>query len=290
MSELIAFRANDEELELLEKYRKKNGYKSLSLAAREIVIKALHEESSLSAIEPYLKEIEERVAKTSARGTKAALAVMCLQAAQYDKQMMDHLSQLNAGEVFNFAWDMAGSMVAAGQRPGYYKAAKNADFSTSKNLKKIEAIVELTAESDTLYILKSLDEKDIPQWFTAMKTYRECKPYLAINEADPSDEWINTLLNYRQALSDLSEILAKMDIHSPEDFTDRFLTNEWVYSNTQGWIEADEDTRIKRFSRVVSDYCDVLDTNDSDFSCYTHIGWAESWDELLRELGEQNAN
>lgn len=290
MSELIAFRANDEELELLEKYRKKNGYKSLSLAAREIVIKALHEESSLSAIEPYLKEIEERVAKTSARGTKAALAVMCLQAAQYDKQMMDHLSQLNAGEVFNFAWDMAGSMVAAGQRPGYYKAAKNADFSTSKNLKKIEAIVELVAESDTLYILKSLDEKDIPQWFTAMKTYRECKPYLAINEADPSDEWINTLLNYRQALSDLSEILAKMDIHSPEDFTDRFLTNEWVYSNTQGWIEADEDTRIKRFSRVVSDYCDVLDTNDSDFSCYTHIGWAESWDELLRELGEQNAN
>lgn len=290
MSELIAFRANDEELELLEKYRKKNGYKSLSLAAREIVIKALHEESSLSAIEPYLKEIEERVAKTSARGTKAALAVMCLQAAQYDKQMMDHLSQLNAGEVFNFAWDMAGSMVAAGQRPGYYKAAKNADFSTSKNLKKIEAIVELAAESDTLYILKSLDEKDIPQWFTAMKTYRECKPYLAINEADPSDEWINTLLNYRQALSDLSEILAKMDIHSPEDFTDRFLTNEWVYSNTQGWIEADEDTRIKRFSRVVSDYCDVLDTNDSDFSCYTHIGWAESWDELLRELGEQNAN
>lgn len=290
MSELIAFRANDEELELLEKYRKKNGYKSLSLAAREIVIKALHKESNLSAIEPYLKEIEERVARTSARGTKAALAVMCLQAAQYDKQMMDHLSQLNAGEVFNFAWDMAGSMVAAGQRPGYYKAAKNADFSTSKNLKKIEAIVELAAESDTLYILKSLDEKDIPQWFTAMKTYRECKPYLAINEADPSDEWINTLLNYRQALSDLSEILAKMDIHSPEDFTDRFLTNEWVYSNTQGWIEADEDTRIKRFSRVVSDYCDVLDTNDSDFSCYTHIGWAESWDELLRELGEQNAN
>lgn len=290
MSELIAFRANDEELELLEKYRKKNGYKSLSLAAREIVIKALHEESSLSAIEPYLKEIEERVAKTSARGTKAALAVMCLQAAQYDKQMMDHLAQLNAGEVFNFAWDMAGSMVAAGQRPGYYKAAKNADFSTSKNLKKIEAIVELAAESDTLYILKSLDEKDIPQWFTAMKTYRECKPYLAIHEADPSDEWINTLLNYRQALSDLSEILAKMDIHSPEDFTDRFLTNEWVYSNTQGWIEADEDTRIKRFSRVVNDYCDVLDTNDSDFSCYTHIGWAESWDELLRELGEQNAN
>lgn len=290
MSELIAFRANDEELELLEKYRKKNGYKSLSLAAREIVIKALHEESSLSAIEPYLKEIEERVAKTSARGTKAALAVMCLQAAQYDKQMMDHLAQLNAGEVFNFAWDMAGSMVAAGQRPGYYKAAKSADFSTSKNLKKIEAIVELAAESDTLYILKSLDEKDIPQWFTAMKTFRECKPYLTINEADPSDEWITTLLNYRQALSDLSEILAKMDIHSPEDFTDRFLTNEWVYSNTQGWIEADEDTRIKRFSRVVNDYCDVLDTNDSDFSCYTHIGWAESWDELLRELGEQNAN
>lgn len=290
MSELIAFRANDEELELLEKYRKKNGYKSLSLAAREIVIKALHEESSLSAIEPYLKEIEERVAKTSARGTKAALAVMCLQAAQYDKQMMDHLAQLNAGEVFNFAWDMAGSMVAAGQRPGYYKAAKNADFSTSKNLKKIEAIVELAAESDTLYILKSLDEKDIPQWFTAMKTFRECKPYLTINEADPSDEWITTLLNYRQALSDLSEILAKMDIHSPEDFTDRFLTNEWVYSNTQGWIEADEDTRIKRFSRVVNNYCDVLDTNDSDFSCYTHIGWAENWDELLRELGEQNAN
>lgn len=290
MSELIAFRANDEELELLEKYRKKNGYKSLSLAAREIVIKALHEESSLSAIEPYLKEIEERVAKTSARGTKAALAVMCLQAAQYDKQMMDHLAQLNAGEVFNFAWDMAGSMVAAGQRPGYYKAAKSADFSTSKNLKKIEAIVELAAESDTLYILKSLDEKDIPQWFTAMKTFRECKPYLTINEADPSDEWITTLLNYRQALSDLSEILAKMDIHSPEDFTDRFLTNEWVYSNTQGWIEADEDTRIKRFSRVINDYCDVLDTNDSDFSCYTHIGWAENWDELLRELGEQNAN
>lgn len=290
MSELIAFRANDEELELLEKYRKKNGYKSLSLAAREIVIKALHEESNLSAIEPYLKEIEERVARTSARGTKAALAVMCLQAAQYDKQMMDHLSQLNAGEVFNFAWDMAGSMVAAGQRPGYYKAAKSADFSTSKNLKKIEAIVELAAESDTLYILKSLDEKDIPQWFTAMKTFRECKPYLTINEADPSDEWITTLLNYRQALSDLSEILAKMDIHSPEDFTDRFLTNEWVYSNTQGWIEADEDTRIKRFSRVVNDYCDVLDTNDSDFSCYTHIGWAENWDELLRELGEQNAN
>lgn len=290
MSELIAFRANDEELELLEKYRKKNGYKSLSLAAREIVIKALHEESSLSVIEPYLKEIEERVARTSARGTKAALAVMCLQAAQYDKQMMDHLAQLNAGEVFNFAWDMAGSMVAAGQRPGYYKAAKSADFSTSKNLKKIESIVELAAESDTLYILKSLDEKDIPQWFTAMKTYREYKPYLAINEADTSDEWINTFLNYRQALSDLSEILAKMDIYSPEEFTSHFLTNEWVYSNTQGWIEADEDTRIKRFSRVVSDYCDVLDTNDSDFSCYTHIGWAESWDELLRELGEQNAN
>lgn len=286
----IAFKLDEKSIDALERYQIAKNLTSPSLAAKDLLLKALHKESDFSTIEPYLKEIEERVAKTSARGTKAALAVMCLQAAQYDKQMMDHLAQLNAGEVFNFAWDMAGSMVAAGQRPGYYKAAKNADFSTSKNLKKIEAIVELAAESDTLYILKSLDEKDIPQWFTAMKTYRECKPYLAIHEADPSDEWINTLLNYRQALSDLSEILAKMDIHSPEDFTDRFLTNEWVYSNTQGWIEADEDTRIKRFSRVVNDYCDVLDTNDSDFSCYTHIGWAESWDELLRELGEQNAN
>lgn len=286
----IAFKLDEKSIDALERYRIAKNLTSPSLAAKDLLLKALHEESSLSVIEPYLKEIEERVARTSARGTKAALAVMCLQAAQYDKQMMDHLAQLNAGEVFNFAWDMAGSMVAAGQRPGYYKAAKSADFSTSKNLKKIESIVELAAESDTLYILKSLDEKDIPQWFTAMKTYRECKPYLAINEADTSDEWINTFLNYRQALSDLSEILAKMDIHSPEEFTSHFLTNEWVYSNTQGWIETDEDTRIKRFSRVVSDYCDVLDTNDSDFSCYTHIGWAESWDELLRELGEQNAN
>lgn len=290
MSQVITVRLSDEDAKLLSQYQQNNEIRSLSSAAKDLLLKALHEESSLSAIEPYLKEIEERVARTSARGTKAALAVMCLQAAQYDKQMMDHLAQLNAGEVFNFAWDMAGSMVAAGQRPGYYKAAKSADFSTSKNLKKIESIVELAAESDTLYILKSLDEKDIPQWFTAMKTYRECKPYLAIHEADPSDEWINTFLNYRQALSDLSEILARMNIYSPEEFTSHFLTNEWVYSNTQGWIEADEDTRIKRFSRVVSDYCDVLDTNDSDFSCYTHIGWAESWDELLRELGEQNAN
>lgn len=286
----IAFKLDEKSIDALERYRIAKNLTSPSLAAKDLLLKALHEESNLSAIEPYLKEIEERVARTSARGTKAALAVMCLQAAQYDKQMMDHLAQLNAGEVFNFAWDMAGSMVAAGQRPGYYKAAKSADFSTSKNLKKIESIVELAAESDTLYILKSLDEKDIPQWFTAMKTYRECKPYLAIHEADPSDEWINTFLNYRQALSDLSEILARMNIYSPEEFTSHFLTNEWVYSNTQGWIEADEDTRIKRFSRVVSDYCDVLDTNDSDFSCYTHIGWAESWDELLRELGEQNAN
>lgn len=290
MSQVVSFKLSESDLALLEEHKTNNGIASLGLAAKDLLLKALHKESNLSAIEPYLKEIEERVARTSARGTKAALAVMCLQAAQYDKQMMDHLAQLNAGEVFNFAWDMAGSMVAAGQRPGYYKAAKSADFSTSKNLKKVEAIVELAAESDTLYILKSLDEKDIPQWFTAMKTYRECKPYLAINEADTSDEWINTFLNYRQALSDLSEILAKMDIYSPEEFTSHFLTNEWVYSNTQGWIEADEDTRIKRFSRVVSDYCDVLDTNDSDFSCYTHIGWAESWDELLRELGEQNAN
>lgn len=176
MSQVITVRLSDEDAKLLSQYQQNNEIRSLSSAAKDLLLKALHEESNLSAIEPYLKEIEERVARTSARGTKAALAVMCLQAAQYDKQMMDHLAQLNAGEVFNFAWDMAGSMVAAGQRPGYYKAAKSADFSTSKNLKKVEAIVELAAESDTLYILKSLDEKDIPQWFTAMKTYRECKP------------------------------------------------------------------------------------------------------------------
>lgn len=290
MSQVITVRLSDEDIKLLSQYQQNNEIRSLPSAAKDLLLKALHKESDLSTIEPYLKEIEERIAKTSARGTKAALAVMCLQAAQYDKQMMDHLAQLNAGEVFNFAWDMAGSMVAAGQRPGYYKAAKSADFSTSKNFKKIEAIVELAAESDTLYILKSLDEKDIPQWFAAMKTFRECKPYLTINEADPSDEWITTLLNYRQALSDLSEILAKMDIYSTEDFSTRFLTNEWVYSNKQGWFKSDKDTRVERFSRVVSDYCDVLDTNDSDFSCYTHIGWAENWDELLRELGEQNAN
>lgn len=286
----IAFKLDEKSIDALERYQIAKNLTSPSLAAKDLLLKALHKESDFSTIEPYLKEIEERIAKTSARGTKAALAVMCLQAAQYDKQMMDHLAQLNAGEVFSFAWDMAGSLVTAGQRPGYYKAAKSADFSTSKNLKKIEAIVELAAESDTLYILKSLDEKDIPQWFTAMKTFRECKPYLTINEADPSDEWITTLLNYRQALSDLSEILAKMDIYSTEDFSTRFLTNEWAYSNTQGWFKSDKDTRVERFSRVVSDYCDVLDTNDSDFSCYTHIGWAENWDELLRELGEQNAN
>ena len=160
MSQVVSFKLSESDLALLEEHKTNNGITSLGLAAKDLLLKALHEESNLSTIEPYLKEIEERVARTSARGTKAALAVMCLQAAQYDKQMMDHLAQLNAGEVFNFAWDMAGSMVAAGQRPGYYKAAKSADFSTSKNLKKVEAIVELAAESDTLYILKSLATKD----------------------------------------------------------------------------------------------------------------------------------
>lgn len=92
MSQVITVRLSDEDAKLLSQYQQNNEIRSLSSAAKDLLLKALHEESNLSAIEPYLKEIEERVARTSARGTKAALAVMCLQAAQYDKQMMDRSS------------------------------------------------------------------------------------------------------------------------------------------------------------------------------------------------------
>lgn len=111
-------RLTDDQVKRIESYAEEQTGGNFSEAVRTLVALGLERDHISNIVSSVLKRslssIEERVARSSSRGTKASLASLVL------------LSQMNAGaESFDWAWKASGKIIKPGSTPDYYVATRD---------------------------------------------------------------------------------------------------------------------------------------------------------------------
>lgn len=249
MSEVVTIRLADEHVKMLDEMAERDGYRSRGQAAKAIVEERLCAKAQADALEPLVERIEQRLARTASRGTKASIASLCLLSAWGDEAMSAKLDAMPAGRAFDFAWDMAGALMAHGSRPDFYKAAKSSALLRKGDEKRDAELVRCAFSFGEERLAEAVDDEMAEAWAEHAARYLETRGLIEGAGALSSEAQLGAWPAYAHSVGELARMLSEMLVFGPGDAEELLGDESLVFSREGSWHVPDAAERARRESR-----------------------------------------
>ena len=245
----VSFRMDASDRDILDEYASENGYKTRAEAVEHIVTSVVRDKEGIDQLGPMLERVEASLVKALSRGTKAAMAAMCIEASSHDPRYADKLAAMNPGELLDWAWAMAGRWMSQGKRPDFYAAEVSAKSVLGKvnasNEELVAAALELGAED----MIARLSAYDVEAWAGAYAEYDATKDRLVgANSLDRSVE--GNRQRYAAAVSTLSGILRGMGLTTVAEIAALADIDCAVWEDGERYEASASELAERRASRV----------------------------------------